>query len=247
MEVSSLVLLSSETALRRRLDVVANNIANLNTTGFKREAPVFREMVDRMAPAGAEPDGGRRVSFVVDLGVVHDTAQGNFNSTGNPLDAMIDGAGYFKLQRPDGSFAYTRAGHFQVSASGQLVGPGGLPVVSSTGQPIEVPTDEAQALSVTPDGAVNGRRGELGRIGVFRFANEGVLAQAGDGLFDGPATDIPGEAKLKVGGVEASNVNAVVETSDLVEIMRTYQSSQRLADSINDLRRRSLDRLDGVN
>lgn len=247
MDVSTLVLLSNEAALRRRMDVVANNIANLNTTGFKREAPVFREMVDRMNVSPEEPAGGKRVSFVIDMGVVHDTSQGAFASTGNPLDAMIDGEGYFKLQRPDGSFAYTRAGHFQVSATGQLVGPGGFPVVSANGQPIEVPTDEAQAVTITADGGVHGRTNEIGRIGVYRFTDDAVLAQAGDGLFDGPATATAGETRLKIGGVEASNVNAVVETSDMVEIMRTYQASQRLADSINDIRRRSLDRLDGVN
>lgn len=247
MEISALVLLSNEAALRRRMDVVANNIANLNTTGFKRETPVFREMVDKMDVPRTEPDGGRRVSFVVDMGVTHDTTQGAFGSTGNRLDALIDGDGYFKLQRPDGSFAYTRAGHFQVSATGQLVGPGGLPVLSPDGRTIDVPVDDAQSVSLAANGGVHGPQGELGRVGVFRFADEGLLAQAGDGLFDGPATATAAEVRLRVGGVESSNVNAVVETSDLVEIMRTYQTSQRLADSINDLRRRSLDRLDGVN
>lgn len=248
MDVSTLVLLSSEAALRRRMDVTANNIANLNTTGFKREAPVFREVVENMDVGPGAPSGGRRTSFVIDMGVTHDTAEGAFQSTGNPLDAMIQGEGYFQLRRPDGTIAYTRAGHFQISATGELVGPMGLAVMSESGQPIQVPTDDVARVVISADGTVLGAQGELGRIGVYRIANEGLLAQAGDGLFDGPTVAaLPANAvRLKVGGVEGSNVNAVVESAEMIEIMRSYQASQRMADNINDIRRRSLDRLGSI-
>lgn len=248
MDVSTFVLLSSEAALRRRMDVTANNIANLNTTGFKREAPVFREIVDSMNTVPAVPGSGRNVSFVIDMGVTHDTAQGAFQATGNPLDAMIQGEGYFQLRRADGTIAFTRAGHFQVSAAGQLVGSGGHPVMSDTGQPIQVPVDDASRLAIAADGTILGEQGEIGRIGVYRFANEALLTQAGDSLFDGPgaAAVPPGEVELKVGGVEGSNVNAVVESAEMIEIMRSYQTSQRMADNINDIRRRSIGRLASI-
>src|ERR1700754_463239 len=111
MDVSSFVLLSHEQALRRRLDVAANNMANTNTVGFKREQPLFHEYVEQTADAPIED--AKKTSFVLDFGAVHDATQGAFQATGNPLDVMIDGPGYFSVQTP-GGVAYTRGGLVKV-------------------------------------------------------------------------------------------------------------------------------------
>ena len=122
MDISSYVLLSQEQALRRRMDVVANNLANMNTVGFKREQPVFREYVEDTTSA-VKP--AEKTSFVLDYGAVHDASNGAFQPTGNPLDVMIDGPGYLAVQSGDGTTAYTRAGYVKVLESGELATAGG--------------------------------------------------------------------------------------------------------------------------
>src|ERR1700748_1884783 len=138
MDVSSYVLLSYEQALRRRLDVAANNMANTNTVGFKRERPLFHEYVEKTADAPIED--AKKTSFVLDFGAIDDTSQGAFQQTGNPLDLMIDGPGYLTVQTP-GGVAYTRAGFVKVLQSGELATSGGQPILDDNGRTITVPTD----------------------------------------------------------------------------------------------------------
>ena len=242
MDVSSYVLLSHEQALRRRMDVVANNMANVSTTGFKREQPVFHELVERSA---GEAAAGRDVSFVLDRGAAHDTREGAFLATGNPLDVAVLGRGYLSVALPDGGTAYTRAGNLKLLDDGRLGTAGGLPVLGDNGAPITVPAEAAGRLSIGEDGTVNGPDGPIGRIVVTRFGDEAALSQRGDGLFDGTGGQLlaPAETRIKSGGLEGSNVQPIVETTHMVEILRSYQTSQRLSDGIHDMRKRAIERL----
>lgn len=247
MDISSYVLLSQEQALRRRLDVVSNNIANVNTVGFKREAPVFHEYVEK---AEANPDVARPTSFVLDYGTIHDVSVGAFQSTGNPLDVMIEGPGYLAVEAPGGGTAYTRAGFIKLSETGELVTSGGQRLLGEGGQPIAIPPEEASNLAIASDGTISGTTGQpLGRVAVTVFAGEATVDPRGDGLFSGTGgRELPGaETKLKSGGVEGSNVNAISETTDMIEILRAYQSSMRMAESMNDMRKRAIDRLGKFN
>lgn len=246
MDISSYVLLSREQALRRRLDVAANNMANMSTAGFKREQPVFREYVEHGDEARVE--AAKDTSFVLDFGAVHDMAAGGFQLTGNPLDVMIDGPGYLAVEAADGGTAYTRAGYVKVLESGDLATAGGQRILGEGGKPINVPPDQAGQLTVSEDGTVSGKDGPLGRIAVTLFADERALDPRGDGLMTGQggrelaATD----TKLRSGGVEGSNVQAIVETTSMVEILRAYQTSMRMADSLADMRKNAIDRLGRV-
>ncbi|MBO9713508.1 flagellar hook-basal body complex protein [Sphingomonas sp.] len=242
MDIASYVLLSQETALRRRMDVSANNLANMSTAGFKREAPVFREYVENTASA-VEP--AKKTSFVLDYGAVHDASQGSFEVTQNPLDVMIDGPGYFAVEAPGGGTAYTRAGYLKVNDAGDLVTAGGQKILGEGGKPISVPPEEAGNLSIGGDGTVSGKSGPLGRIAVTVFGDEGSVDPRGDGLYSGQAgTELPADkTKIKSGGIEGSNVNPIVETTDMVEILRAYQMSQQLSNSMSDLRKRAIEQL----
>ncbi len=241
MDVSSYVLISQEQALRRRLDVTANNLANMNTVGFKREQPVFREYVEDTDSA-IPP--AKKTSYVLDYGAVHDASQGTFQPTDNPLDVMIEGQGYLSVEAPDGGTAYTRAGFIKVLQTGELATAGGQRLLGEGGKPITVPTEDAGRITIGQDGTVNGPNGPLGRLTVTVF-DEATVDPRGDGLMTGAnGRELSaGETRLRSGGVEGSNVNAITETTDMVEILRAYQNSARLSDSLTDLRKKAIDRL----
>jgi flagellar basal-body rod protein FlgF len=236
------VLLSHETALRRRMDVVANNLANVSTTGFKREQPVFHEALRRSE--SSEP-AARSVSFVLDYGAVHDQAEGAFTATVNPLDVAVEGPGFLAVALADGGTGYTRAGSLKLLADGRLGTTGGLPVLGDNGQPIAVPVEAQGRLRIAADGTVEAPDGALGRIAVTRFDNEAMLAQRGDGLMtgEGGVPLPPGETRLRSGGLEASNVQPIAETTAMIQILRAYQSSQRMGEALGDLRKSAIQRL----
>ncbi|QJU57444.1 flagellar hook-basal body complex protein [Sphingomonas sp. AP4-R1] len=246
MDVSSFVLLSHEQALRRQLDVAANNMANTNTVGFKREQALFHEYVEKTNAAPI--DDAKRTSFVLDYGAVHDSRPGSFQPTGNPLDIMIDGPGYLSIQGADGTTGYTRAGFVKVLDTGDLAVSGGQLLLGEDGRKINVPREELASLAIASDGTVSTRTGPIGRIGVFQFDELRVSAR-GDGVMTGAGgTLLPATAtRLKTGGVEASNVEPIVETTSMVEILRSYQSSMEMSSSINAMRSSAISRLSKIN
>lgn len=243
MDISTYVLLSHEQALQRRLDVTANNMANSSTVGFKREQPVFHEYLER-GGSDSVPQAGT-TSYVLDYGAIHDTGMGAFQTTGNPLDVMIDGPGYLAVEAPGGGTAYTRAGFIKVLPSGDLATSGGQRLLDATGKPINVPPDQLGTLSIASDGSVANAQGVLGRLAVTVFPDESIVDPRGDGLMTGSGGRVLSatETKLVSGGVEGSNVQPIVETTAMVEILRSYQSSQRMSQAMDDLRKNAIDRL----
>ncbi len=153
MQNAILVGLSRQVALAREMDVVANNIANLNTTGYKADGSVFEEYLS--SPARADLTG-TRVSFVQDRGMWHNMSQGAAEHTGNPLDVAIDGPGFLVVQTPQGD-RYTRNGSMQINATGQLVTSDGYPVLGDGG-PITLQANDSQ-LSISRDGTISVREG----------------------------------------------------------------------------------------
>ena len=242
MDISAFVLLGHEQALRRRMDVVANNLANVTTSGFKREQPLFHETVRE---GRSEEPAARQTSFVLDYGAIHDTAEGAFAATGNPLDIAIEGSGYLSVQLPDGNTAFTRAGKLAILDDGRLAAAGGLPLLGDNGQPILIPPEAQAALRIGKDGNVEGPGGPLGRIGVTTFADERSVRVRGDGLSEGESGTLlpPAATRIRSGGLESSNVQPVGETTAMIEILRAYQSSKRMGDALDDLRKSAIQRL----
>lgn len=243
MDIAAYVLLSHEQALRRRLDVTANNMANSSTVGFKREQPLFHDQVRQSGRDMSAPGG--ETAYVLDFGALHDTRAGTFQATGNPLDVMVEGEGHLTVELPGGGTGYTRAGHLKLSDAGELVTSAGARVLGEGGQPIQVPPDQQAGLSIGPDGSVNGPAGPLGRLTITRFADEATLSPRGDGLLEGEGgVALPADqVRLKTGGLEASNVEPLVETTRMVEVLRAYQSSQRMIDGLDDMRKRAIEKL----
>jgi len=246
VENAAYIGLSRQMTLRRELDIVANNIANADTTGFKVEQLlVGTELGERARNAIVKPG----VSFVLDNGVGRDFSQGALRQTGRTLDFAIEGEGaFFKLQDADGQEAYTRDGAFSLDPEGRLVGKGGLPVLGDGGEIVLDPTQGE--VAVAADGAVSQAGAAVGRLTVVRFDALGALEKGGDGLYRNRSNAQPleaADAQVRQGMLEGSNVNSILEITNLIEIQRAYERVSRMIDNTSDLSRRAVERLGRAN
>jgi flagellar basal-body rod protein FlgF len=247
MQNALLIGLSRQVALSRELDVVANNIANMNTTGFKADGSLFEEYLNSAARAA-----DTRVSFVRDRATWIDMSAGALERTGNALDVAINGDGFFAVQTQRG-VRYTRNGSFQINPSGQLVTAQGDPVLGDGGPITFQPTD--RQISISPDGTISVREGnskadsQRGKLRLVSFANPRQLQKDGNGTFNYAGNDAPAEAKtatIAQGSLEKSNVRAVVEMSRMIEITRSYTQIAAMLQQQSDLGQSSIDKLADV-
>lgn len=236
MENSIYVALSRQMALQRQLDVVSNNIANMNTTGYKGQRMLFTEFLEK-------PGMHEKVSFVQDRAVVRDLAVGNSIQTGNSLDLALTGRGYFTVDTASGP-RYTRAGNFRLNDQRQIVDGGGLPVLSTTGQPLTIPPNTAD-IKVSGDGTVATELGPVGKLNVVTFKNEQFMTEVGAGLYvsDEEPQPAPTDTKVAQGLLENSNVRPVVEMTQMIEIQRQYSSAQRMVENEHERMRTMIQRL----
>ncbi|MDX9997688.1 MAG: flagellar basal-body rod protein FlgF [Phenylobacterium sp.] len=244
MDNALYVGLSRQILLRRELDIVANNIANADTTGFKVESLMAR--AEPAAPAHTA-DGPRPVKFVVANGVARDFGQGALRETGGAFDLAIEGEGFFQVQAADGA-RFTRDGRFRLDETGRLVAQTGHPVLGEGGEEIFI--DPARgAVSIASDGTLSQGEERVGKIGVFTFDDLSVLEKVGDNQLRN-ASNMPAQAAertiVRQGFLEASNVNPIVEITRMIEVNRAYQSISKMMDSEQDLARRSVERLGRV-
>jgi flagellar basal-body rod protein FlgF len=246
MQNASLVGLSRQVALARELDVVANNIANINTTGYKTDGSLFEEYLSSAARADQTRD---RVSFVRDRGTWHDLSAGAVERTGNPLDVAIDGNAFLVVQTPRGE-RYTRNGALQINATGQLVTSDGNPVVGDGGPIAFQPTDKQ--ISISADGTISVKEGNSkvdsarGTLKLVSFNNSQQLQKDGNSTFmpTGGAQAQPTKtAHVVQGSIEKSNVRGVVEMSRMIEITRTYTQIATILQQQHDLSQQSVNKL----
>jgi flagellar basal-body rod protein FlgF len=228
------------------MDVIANNLANVSTPGFRREAAKFEEYVAHVRPA-EDQKGMQTVSFVKDAGILRDLSQGNIEHTGAPFDLAINGKGYFVIQTPQGP-RYTRDGHFSLDADGNIVTSAGLPLLGDGG-PITITPDDRD-VQFGPDGTisstVNGLANQIGKLRIVDFANERLLVKQGANLYAAPPSQPPATAtgmSVEQGMLESSNVAPVIEISHMIEVMRAYEATASLSASQEQLLRDAVDKL----
>lgn len=239
------------TAQQVKIDVIANNLANLGTSGFKRIRPHFEDLlyetVRSPAAEGDSPTGlqfGRGTRIV---GTEHIHTPGALRQTEQPLDLSIEGSGFFAITRLNSETAYTRGGSFKLDANGNLVTAGGLQM----SPPITIPTD-ALTITITQDGLVNvlqpgsATPSQVGQIQLSRFANAGGLEAIGHSLFretessGTPITGNPGQdafGTLSQGTLEESNVNIAEELVHLILAQRAFEANTRVISSVDDIMR----------
>jgi flagellar basal-body rod protein FlgF len=230
-------LLSKQVGLRQQVDVIAHNVANVSTAGFKREDLAFATHVERLDLPG-------RSLALAKVEATHtDFRPGALERTGNPFDFAIDGSGFFAVETADGA-RYTRDGRFSANQLGELVTTTGLRVLDDGGAPIFIPP-QLSDLILSADGTLSTPDGvPLGVLGI-RELPDGFLRREADGLFTaGIETEPALDAKVVQGFLESSNVNPVRELTDLIEAQRAYERGRAMLDTEDERIRRMVEKLD---
>ena len=233
MDNQSYITLTRQTGLLREMQVVANNIANANTTGFRQEGVVFSEYIGRVENAASISMGQGNVGTT-------SYAQGALRQTGGTFDFAIEGDGFFLVATPDGE-RLTRAGAFSPSANGDLVTVDGYAVLDAGGAPVFVPGD-AESITVSPDGTLSADGAPIGQIGLVRPIDAQEMQRESSVLFRSDAGFEPAEtARVMQGFVENSNVETITQLARMVEVQRAYEMGQSFLDAEDERVRRAMD------
>ena len=233
------------------VDNTANNLANANTTGYKRSSIVFHDLLYQNVQAHGEESGGAAPASMqmghgaTAIATVRNFAQGSLAETGNALDIAINGDGFFQVRKPDGTIAFTRDGTFALSADGEIVTQTGLPIEPD----IAIPP-EATDIHISQDGIVSARMQgepepiELGQLELARFANPGGLGSLGGNLFEQtsasgqPTIGLPGDDGLGMlgqGFLETANVDVVQEMVNLITAQRAYELNSKMVTTSEEM------------
>lgn len=240
MENAQLISLSRQIALQRQMDVVANNIANINTGGFKAERILFEEYLMPVAKDRdfAWPD--QPLSYTQDWATMHDLSGGAIVQTGNPLDVALQGEGFLTVMTPGGE-RWTKAGSLQINSEGILVNVDGYPVLADGGE-VQFDPEETE-ITIAADGTISSRTGTKGRLQIVEFANPQELTREGSNLFGG-GTPLPAtQTRVEQGFIERSNVSGVSEMTEMIRVSRSYQSLASLMQRQDEIRRSAIQRL----
>lgn len=222
METSLYVGLSRQVVLEQAMRLVSNNIANANTTGYRAQNPTFAEYLSD------EKYSPEQTSMVTNNGQYFSTEEGVIQHTGNPYDVALNGPGFMSIQTSKGDTLYTRAGNFTVNQNSELVTTSGDKVVGTGGNAIAIPAS-AKEVKITDEGEVTADGNVVGRIGIVEFANIQTLTPEGDGLYRAAEAGTPAiNTKVIQAALEGSNVNAIRETTRMIDILRSYQSTLRM-------------------
>ncbi|HEY9112435.1 MAG TPA: flagellar basal-body rod protein FlgG [Rhodanobacteraceae bacterium] len=240
-------------AQQTKMDVIANNLANVSTNGFKKSRAVFQDLLyQNMRQAGGRndmqnvlPAGLQIGSGVRPVATERIHTQGSLEQTGNSKDIAIDGKGFFQVLMPDGNFAYTRDGSFQVNESGQLVTADGYPI-----QPAVLIPQDALSITIGKDGVVtvtqpgSNESTQVGQLSLSTFVNPAGLQSIGDNLYletsasgmrNESTPGLNGAGRLDQGYVETSNVNVVEEMVSMIQTQRAYEINSKAVQTSDEM------------
>lgn len=240
METPTYIVLSRQLGLSRQMEVVANNLANTNTAGFKAEGMVFSEyLIKAEKPV--------KLSYVQDLASYRDLSEGNLETTGNDLDLAIQGKGYFVIQTPEGP-RYTRNGRFQLNAAGEVVNREGFQVLAG-GAPIIINTDDGP-INIAGDGTISADRTQggntpviYGKLDVVTFADDTALKPGNGTTFESDEAPIQAtidQFKVQQRMLEGSNVESIREMTSMIWVQRNYQAAQKFLEGEHERMRRAV-------
>lgn len=240
MENPTYIGLTRQLGLQRKLEVTANNLANAETDGFKAERTRFHDLVVNLENTG-------NLAFSSTVNISRDHSEGTVRITHNPLDIAIQGEGYFAVDTGEGDL-YTRHGRFTINENNELVTVNGHAVLNQARQAVLVPLF-TQNIIVSGDGLVSAGGEEIDQIGIFRFENEQALEKLSDTLFraNDQQAIIVDNARVSQGALEGSNVEAISELVQLIDLQRAFERTAKLIENENRRQLNAIDRLTNTN
>ncbi len=256
MQESLYIAASGGMIQQRKMETLANNLANVNTTGFKMDSLVFKEILPELNPgldfesskqALQEPRySSRSASYVGLTDFATNYSQGGLTSTENPLDLALEGDGFFTVGTDEGP-RYTRKGNFHLDESNRIVSSAGMPLLSPEGQELVIPPNSGK-ITIDPQGTITAgtslRTITIGQLDLVQFEDKNQLKKAGESLFrqvsGDPPVKSPTNTTVRQGFVESSNVNLVAEMTKMIQTVRAFESMQKLIQTIDDLNGQSI-------
>lgn len=240
MENGLYIGLSRQMVERANMDIIANNVANMSTPGFRAQNLIFAQHLEQ--PKGMD----EQMSFVYDYGEYQNTKPGSLRVTGNELDVGLEGPGFLGVVGLDGKVAYSRNGNFMLGPGGVLTTTAGLPVAGMGGGTITIP-ENAGEISIDEHGVISTSQGEIGQLMVSEFKNVQTLKPLGNNSYGSTETPQPAtRTRVKQGTLEGSNVEPVVEMTRMIETLRNYQGLQKIIESENDRLRDAIQKISRV-
>lgn len=241
MENPTTVAASRLVAQQRAMDVIAGNIANAGTPGFKAERVLFSDWLARQNDA-ASPPGGRTIAYTQDRATYRELEPGSLSHTANPLDLALAGEGYFTVAAAQGP-RLTRAGRFGLMPDGTVADAGGHALLDVNGQPIKLAAADTR-ITIAGDGTVSSENGQIGKVGIVQPQDPMRLQSEGDRLAraDTPTRPVPAP-KLVQGAVEESNVQPIVEMTRMMAGLREFQFVSQFVQSESDRQQSAIDKI----
>lgn len=237
MENSIYVALSRQMALGRNMEIIANNIANMNTPGFRGQNLVFEEYISD--PKGADDP----LSFVNDRGQYEVTTPGPVQETSNPLNIALNGPGFIGIQNANGETVYTRAGDFTMNTNGDLITSAGYNVAGAGGGTVNIPAGSTE-IKIDEKGYVSNQDGQVGQIMIVEFANLQELEPLGNNTYKTTEAAVdPANTVVKQGYLEGANVQPVLEMTRMIETSRRFQQLQQNLQNEHERLRNAIQKL----
>jgi flagellar basal-body rod protein FlgF len=241
MDNTTTIALSRLIVQQRAMDVSAENMANVNTSGYKLERVLFSDWLSKQTGTETVP-GERTLSYVQDRATYRDQRDGTLNMTGNPLDLAITGDGFFTVLTSRGP-RLTRAGRFEPQQNGTIVDHDGNRLLDTNGQPIQISTTDTQ-LAVAPDGTLSSENGQIGKIGIVQPTDLSLMQAEGSRLFTAGSPTNPVTApKIVQGAVEDSNVQPIMELTRMMNELREFQFTTQFLQGESDLASNAIQKL----
>ncbi|WP_339865655.1 flagellar hook-basal body complex protein [Paremcibacter congregatus] len=242
MDTTLSVALSHQVARRRQMDIIANNIANMSTTAFKRENVMFGQYLQDAE--GDMPKAVRQISYVQDYGIARNMSDGNYETTGNVMDIALSGNGLFQVKRDNGEMAYTRNGHFAISDNYTLITSTGEEVMDVSEKSIQLPPGVSN-IEISSDGTISSPdTGVIAKLNVVTFTDTSKMKKIGRNMFNADVPVIPAtDYQITQGVAETSNVQPVVEVTRMIDVSRSYIQTSKIMEKLQDMRSKAINQL----